>query len=85
MFESIGMIGSSCPQNLQSMKENSWAYIASNKSNKARILSHKRRIDIIFMNAVHNIPVNQISLMVKHHYSTVSNIIQTYVEEGRTS
>lgn len=55
------------------------------KMSKSRILPHKRRIDIIFMNVVHNISINQISLLVKHHYSTVSNIIQTYKEEGRTS
>lgn len=51
----------------------------------ARILPHKKRIDIIFLNVVHNISINKLSLMVKHHYSTVSNIIQTYKEEGRTS
>ena len=37
------------------------------------------------MNVIHNVSINQISLLVKIHYSTVGNIIQAYKEEGRTS
>lgn len=56
-----------------------------NLSNKLRILSHHKRIDIIYLNVVHKISVNKISKLVGHHYSTVSNIIQTFQQDGRTS
>lgn len=37
------------------------------------------------MHFVHQIPINRISINEKHHYQTVSKIVENYKNQGRTS
>lgn len=46
-----------------------------------RQLSYSHRIDILHLNKVHNISVNQISLMVKNHFLTVKKIVDEFEQD----
>lgn len=47
--------------------------------------SHEERIAIIYEHQVHGLSIRRISMNTKLNYSTVFNIIKTFVKEGHTN
>ena len=55
------------------------------KSTKDHFLSHQKRIDIIYLHKVHKVSINKMTVLMKHHYLTVDDVIKRYDRSGRTS
>ena len=54
-------------------------------SGKPQVLTHSARIDILALHLIHHIPINKIAIRQKHHYSTVSKIVEGFQRQGHTS
>ena len=50
-----------------------------------KVIPHTKRIDMIYLHEVHGLSKNKIATTFDHHFITVNKIINTYMQQGRTS